>query len=51
MQEQKNFIKNYDNIAKKFSNSRKNMKWEEIDYFLEKYFTENKKVSVLDVGC
>jgi hypothetical protein len=26
----------YNNFAKTFSNSRKNMKWEEIDYFLSK---------------
>jgi hypothetical protein len=24
----------YNNFAKTFSNSRKNMKWEEIDYFV-----------------
>jgi hypothetical protein len=46
----KNFIKNYDNIAKKFAKSRKNMKWEEITYFIEKYFPlEFEKISVLDV--
>ncbi|ATU04867.1 hypothetical protein BKN14_00205 [Candidatus Gracilibacteria bacterium HOT-871] len=48
----KTFIKNYDNIAKKFAKSRKNMKWEEITYFIEKYFPlDFEKISVLDVGC
>jgi len=26
---------NYDNFAQTFSASRKNMKWEEIDYFMD----------------
>jgi len=40
----------YNNFAKTFSNSRKNMKWEEIDYFLEKInFSENN--SILDIWC
>jgi SAM-dependent methyltransferase len=30
-------MKNYDNFAKTFSNSRKNMKWEEINYFISSY--------------
>ena len=50
----KTFIQTYDKIAKWFSKSRKNMKWEEINYFLEKYFlkTEKKeKISILDVWC
>jgi hypothetical protein len=38
----------YNKFAKTFSESRKNMKWEEIDYFLS--FLENKKdFSVLDI--
>jgi hypothetical protein len=41
----------YDKFAKTFSNSRKNMKWEEIDYFLDKFLKNNKDFSVLDVGC
>ena len=48
----KTFIKNYDNIAKKFAKSRKNMIWEEITYFIEKYFPlDFEKISVLDVWC
>ncbi|MFK7780233.1 MAG: class I SAM-dependent methyltransferase [Candidatus Gracilibacteria bacterium] len=40
----------YNNFAKTFSNSRKNMKWEEIKYFLS--FLEGKKdLSILDIGC
>ncbi|MDD2871395.1 MAG: class I SAM-dependent methyltransferase [Candidatus Gracilibacteria bacterium] len=41
----------YNNIAAGFSKSRKNMKWEEIDYFLEKYLTDTEGKSVLDIGC
>lgn len=49
---QKNFIKNYDAIARWFAKSRKNMKWDEIDYFVEKYFPERQnEISVLDVWC
>jgi len=41
---------NYNNFAKTFSNSRKNMKWEEIDYFLS--FLENKNnENIADIGC
>jgi len=41
----------YDNFAKTFSDSRKNMKWWEIDYFLQ--FIEDKETpsSLLDVWC
>ena len=40
----------YNNFAKTFSNSRKKMKWEEIDYFLS--FLEWKKdISILDIWC
>ncbi len=39
----------YNNFAKKFSNSRINMKWEEIDYFLS--FLKWKAWTILDVGC
>ena len=38
----------YDNFAHTFSESRKNMKWEEIEYFLKKYAPF---WNVLDVGC
>ncbi len=42
----------YNSYAKTFSQSRKNMKWEEIDYFL-KYLEEklNSSLSILDVWC
>lgn len=44
---------NYDNFAKTFSASRKNMKWEEIEYFiqylLKNWDIENKKI--LDIWC
>ncbi len=40
----------YNNFSKTFSSSRKNMKWEEIDYFLS--FLEWKKgFSILDIWC
>jgi len=40
----------YNDFAKTFSNSRKKMKWEEIDYFLS--FLEWKKdISILDIWC
>lgn len=42
---------NYDNIAEGFSKSRKNMKWEEIEYFLEKYEDEINGKTILDIGC
>jgi hypothetical protein len=37
---------NYDNFATTFSASRNNMKWEEIEYFLEKYsdFIDERKI-------
>lgn len=42
---------NYDNFAGTFSSSRNGMKWEEIEYFFEKYaeFIDEKKI--LDIGC
>lgn len=43
------FMVNYDNFAKTFSRSRKNMKWEEIDYFLDNYDLSSK--SILDIWC
>jgi len=41
----------YNNFAKTFSNSRKNMKWEEIDYFLDNYFKEELPWKILDIWC
>jgi hypothetical protein len=38
----------YNNFAKIFSNSRKNMKWEEIDYFLEN-INKDKALKILDI--
>ena len=39
----------YDNIAKDFSKSRKNMKWEEIDYFISSYLGDFENKNFLDV--
>jgi len=41
---------NYNNFAKTFSNSRKNMKWEEIDYFLS-FLTWKENLNILDMWC
>lgn len=41
----------YDNFAQTFSASRNNMKWEEIEYFLEKYGEYIDGLKILDVGC
>jgi len=38
----------YNNFAKTFSQSRKNMKWEEIEYFLEK-IDFNDELKFLDI--
>ncbi len=40
----------YNNFAKTFSNSRKNMKWEEINYFIS-LMSLDKPKTVLDVWC
>jgi hypothetical protein len=32
----------YNNFAETFSRSRKNMKWEEIDYFISSYLSDVK---------
>jgi cyclopropane fatty-acyl-phospholipid synthase-like methyltransferase len=40
----------YNNFAKTFSKSRKNMKWLEMEYFLEKLNFTND-IKILDVGC
>jgi SAM-dependent methyltransferase len=41
---------NYDNFAETFSNSRKNMKWQEIEYFLE-FLKWKENLDILDVWC
>jgi len=41
----------YDAFAHTFSESRKNMRWEEIAYILEQYREHIHEKSVLDVGC
>ena len=38
----------YNNFAKTFSSSRKNMKWEEIDFFME-LIKEKKSLNILDI--
>ena len=40
----------YNNFAKTFSNSRKNMKWEEIEYFLS-FLEWKEKLNILDIWC
>ncbi len=40
----------YNSFAKTFSNSRKNMKWEEIDYFIS-FLLWKENLSILDVWC
>lgn len=43
----------YDAFASTFSHSRKNLRWGEIEYFVE-YIAERfpqEKISLLDVGC
>lgn len=40
----------YNNFAKTFSNSRKNMKWEEIEYFLS-FLDWWKNLNILDIWC
>lgn len=42
---------NYDYFAETFSRSRKNMKWEEIDYFISSYLSDTKWKSILDIWC
>jgi hypothetical protein len=39
----------YDNIALDFSKSRKNMKWEEIDYFISYYLSDFENKYFLDI--
>ena len=40
----------YNNFAKTFAKSRKNMKWWEIDYFTWKYLWESA-IKILDIWC
>lgn len=40
----------YNNFAKTFSSSRKNMKWEELNYFLD-FINDKKNISILDIWC
>lgn len=42
---------NYDNFAGTFSASRNDMKWDEIEYFLEKYSDFINEKKILDVWC
>lgn len=42
---------NYDDFAYTFSSSRNGMKWEEIEYFLEKYMEEIDWKKILDIWC
>ena len=41
----------YDNFSQTFSASRNNMKWEEIEFFLEKYPEYIDGLKILDIGC
>ena len=41
----------YDKIANSFSDSRKKMKWEEIDYFISTYMKEFEWKNILDIWC
>lgn len=44
----------YDAFASTFSQSRKNLRWEEIEYFIEymrKHSISGAEISILDVGC
>ena len=40
----------YDKFAKTFSNSRKNMKWDEIDYIIS-FLKWKKNLKILDIWC
>lgn len=42
---------NYDDFATTFWNSREGMKWQEIEYFLEKYNEKIDGKKILDIGC
>lgn len=42
---------NYDQFAATFSESRNHMKWEEIEYFVEKYSEYIDEKKIIDIGC
>lgn len=42
---------NYNHFAQTFSQSRNGMKWEEIEYFFEKYSPLINWKKILDIGC
>ena len=45
---------NYDAFAETFSNSRKSMQWDEINYFMQifsRYIKWKKNISILDIWC
>lgn len=44
-------VVDYNKIAKWFSASRKNMKWEELNYFFSEYLSDYKWKKVLDIWC
>ncbi len=44
-------IVDYNKIANGFSDSRKKMKWEEIDYFISNYLDNFKWKDILDIWC
>ncbi|HBB27578.1 TPA: hypothetical protein DCZ36_03735 [Candidatus Gracilibacteria bacterium] len=43
----------YDAFASTFSESRKNLRWNEIEYFMKyiKKYSSSEKISILDIGC
>jgi len=43
----------YDAFASTFSQSRKNLRWGELEYFVEciKKYSQDEKISILDIGC
>lgn len=43
----------YNAFASTFSQSRKNLRWGEIEYFIEymKKYSSDEKISILDIGC
>ena len=42
---------NYDDFAKTFSKSRNNLKWQEINYFLQNYSSNINNKRILDIWC
>lgn len=41
----------YNDFAKTFAKSRKNMKWEEVNYFISSYLSDFENKDFLDIGC